>query len=283
MPDGQKVIVVCASCATKYNVAGLQPGTRFRCQKCGNINVVPVPAAPTEPRRPIIGAQVKPQTGIHPLTSKGMSIKTTGLKKGLPIAPADWIGETDVIFLEEEEDISGIEIKKESKTLIYAGIGIGAVILAVVVIALFSGGAGSVGKDKARAGALKETANKPVSDTMKSPAEVKKSSKPKLQDDIDEAVKKEIEPILKDMRNQWDSDPSIAKIAAKGKKAIPILIEAIGGDDEWAARYAYEILVKITKHADTTQIIQTSNKDLRQNSQKNWEDWWFKNKANIPD
>ena len=312
MPDGQKVIVACSSCATQYNVATLQPGAKFKCQKCGTVNTVPVsaPAAPAparpqpQPRpampagRPMVRG-AKPPTTIRPPV-KGMGIRASGLKKGLPTRqPA---GDSD------EEDMNGMEVKKKSKTPLFIGIGIGVVILAVVLIILFSGGGKEEAalkdakeKENAEAEASKEAAKKaeadkkaaeeksaeekPAPEMRKTAPEVKKSSKPKLQDDIDEAIKAEIEPILKDIKNQRDIDPSKEKIMAKGKKAIPILIEAIGGDDGDAAKYAYEILLKMTKRNpdDTTKVNQMLNKEMRRDCQKDWEDWWFKNKESITD
>jgi len=311
MPE--KVIVACSSCATQYNVATLQPGAKFRCQKCGTINAVPAPAA-TQPAaipqpRPTVrmaarpvgrpGSGIKPPTAIRPPV-KGMGIKASGLRKGLPTRkPAE---DSD------EEGINGLEVKKKSKMPLFIGIGIGVVILVVVVIALSSGG-GTGGeeaamlkkveaearekeKEKAEAEASKKSEEekksaeeKPAPEMRKTAPEAKKSSKPKIKDDIDEAVKTEIEPILKDMRNQRDIEPSKEKIMAKGKKAIPILIEAVGGDDEWAAMYAYEILIKLTKRNrdDTTKVTQMLNKDMRRDCQKDWEDWWFKTKDSIPD
>jgi serine protease inhibitor ecotin len=63
------------------------------------------------------------------------------------------------------------------------------------------------------------------------------------------------------------------------------LIEAIGGVDDWAAMYAYEMLLKMTKRNrdDTQKVSQMIGKDARQDCQKDWEEWWFKNKESIPD
>ena len=131
MPE--KVIVACSACATQYNVATLQPGAKFKCQKCGNINVVPtggnampVPAAP----RPMVRG-AKPPTRLMPL-AKGMGIKTSGLRKGLPTRKPD--GDSD------EEGMNGLEIKKKSQTPLFIGIAVGAVVLIVVIIVLASGG-----------------------------------------------------------------------------------------------------------------------------------------------
>ncbi|MEW6026264.1 MAG: hypothetical protein AB1599_03090 [Planctomycetota bacterium] len=317
MPD--KIIVACSSCAAQYNVATLQPGARFKCQKCGTINTVPMPQAPDQPAakpptrimprapagRPAGSPSGRPVTGTKPPTrimtpAKGMGIKTSGLKKGLPgRRPAEDFG---------EDDLGELTVKKKSKAPLFIGIGIGVVILVVIIIALSSGGGGIpdeeaamlkkveeevMEKEKAEAEAAKKAeedkktaVEKPAPEIKKSPPpEPKKPSKPKIKDDIDEAVKAEILPVLKDMRNQRDLEPSREKIMAKGKKAIPVLIEAVGGDDDWAAMFAYEILLKMTKRNrdDTTKVTQMLNKDMRRDCQKDWEDWWFKNKDSIPD
>jgi len=316
MTNGQKVIVACSSCAVQYNVATLNPGAKFKCQKCGTINAVPAPAAPVQAApvrpqpRPTVPAGrpafkgAKPPTAIRPPV-KGMGIRASGLKKGLPGRnPAGDSG---------DDGMSGLEVKKKSKMPIFIGIGIGVVILVVIIIALSSGGGNSAEeeakikkieqeakeKEKAEAEEAEKAAQKaeeerkaaeekPAPEMRTEPPEAKKpakSAKPKIKDDIDEAIKAEIEPILKDMRNQRDVDPSKEKIIAKGKKAMPILIEAIGGADDWAAMYAYEMLLKMTKRNpdDTQKVSQMIGKDARIDCQKDWEEWWFKNKDSIPD
>jgi hypothetical protein len=245
-------------------------------------------------------AGAKPPTTIRPPV-KGMGMKTSGLRKGLPVRKTS--GDFD------EEGMNGMEVKKKSKTLLFIGIGIGVVILVVIIIALSSGGEKEDAalndankKENAESEVAKEAdkkteidkkiaeekpvEEKPAPEMRKTAPEVKKkSSKPKINDDIDEAIKAEIDPILKDIKNQRDIDPSKEKIMAKGKKAIPILIEAIGGDDGDAAKYAYEILLKLTKRNkdETQQVNQMLSKDMRRDCQKDWEDWWFANKESIPD
>lgn len=309
MPE--KVIVACSSCATQYNVATLQSGAKFKCQKCGTINVVPtaVQAAPQPAPRPqprptvkMPAAGAKPPTVVKPPV-KGMGIRASGLKKGLP---ARKTAEDS-----DEEGLGGMEIKKKSKTPLFIGIGIGVVILVIIIIALSSGGGASdeeaamlkkieaeaKEKENAEAEAAKKAEaekkaadekaaeEKPAPEIRKTAPEIKKSSKPKIKDDIDEAIKAEILPILKDMSKQRDTSPSETSIMAKGKKAIPILIEAVGGEDNDAARYAYEILLKLTKRNkdDTQQVNQMLSRDMRQDCQKDWEEWWFKNKESIPE
>ncbi|HLD36027.1 MAG TPA: hypothetical protein VJC37_04835, partial [Planctomycetota bacterium] len=267
-------------------------------------------AVPARPQlRPTVkmpAAGVKPPTTIRPPV-KGMGIKPSGLKKGLPTRkPA---GDSD------EEGMNGLEIKKKSKTPLFIGIGIGVVILVFIIIALSSGGGKSAeeeamlkkvteeAKEKEKAEAEeaekaakkseeenKAAAEKPAPEMRKEPPEAKKpakASKPKIKDEIDAAIKTEIEPILKNLRNQRDDEqkPSKEKIMAHGKKAMPILIEAIGGADDWAAMYAYEMLLKMTKRNpdDTQKVSQMIGKDARIDCQKDWEEWWFKNKESIPE
>lgn len=67
MPDEEKVIVSC-SCLAQYNVAKLKPGSKFKCHKCGAINIVPaaqeevIEEPPPKPlaRTPIKKAMPKP-------------------------------------------------------------------------------------------------------------------------------------------------------------------------------------------------------------------------------
>jgi hypothetical protein len=68
MPVEEKVIISC-SCLAQYNVAKLKPGAKFKCQKCGNVNVVPEfqeevieeppPLPPPPPPRPLARAPIK--------------------------------------------------------------------------------------------------------------------------------------------------------------------------------------------------------------------------------
>ncbi|MFH1230980.1 MAG: hypothetical protein V1709_05725, partial [Planctomycetota bacterium] len=115
----------------------------------------------------------------------------------------------------------------------------------------------------------------------------KETKPPKSKLEIDETVKTEILPLVKDMRNQKDDEQKTTreKIIGKGKKAIPVLIETIGGDDDQAARYAYEILLKMTKRNpdDTQKVNPMLSRDMRKDCQKDWEEWWLKNKDSIPE
>lgn len=320
MTNGQKVIVACPSCAAQYNVATLAPGARFKCQKCGTINTVPaaLALAPKPQQRPTVKMPAQPaatrvaaQRPKAPMPSrplaKGMAIKPSGLKKGLPARKI-------AVSAGDDESMDGFVIKKKSKAPLFIGITVGVVILVVAVIALSSGGddeaaefakadAARIAKEQTEAeekaqreaeekeAAERKTAaaesgeEKPDLELIKQPPAPKKSAKPKFNDEIDQAVKTEIEPILNDIKNQRDIDPSVEKIMAHGKKAIPVLIEAIGGEDTDAARYAYEILLKLTKRNkdDTTQVNQMLGRSMRQDCQKDWESWWYKHKDDIPE
>ncbi len=56
MANGVKKVFNCPGCNVGYNIANLKPGTKFKCQKCGIINTVPVapPAVqPAQAQRPV--------------------------------------------------------------------------------------------------------------------------------------------------------------------------------------------------------------------------------------
>jgi flagellar basal body-associated protein FliL len=101
---------------------------------------------------------------------------------------------------------------------------------------------------------------------------------------VDEALKAEIEPLLQKMRMQSDSDNQATtdQIMAKGNSAIPVLIKAIGNQDDWVARYASEILIKITKREDAPTVNQMVPYDSRQTIMHEWEDWWRENQDKFP-
>jgi len=340
----ENVILPCSSCQVKYNVTNLRAGTRFKCNKCGTVNMVPVredtptefipranisnlpirqsppvrqtPAAPVAsvkkstvrlsgPSSPVVAAskptvrtpqpQIRPSTGIRqsPVT------RPSAVKRGVTAGK--------VISRQETEESEGIEPKKKSKTLLIIGI-IGGVVLLMIVIWAMSSGDKSKDKEKKmiadaekaaaeKAAAEKEKEKPPQTNevTPKEPEKIpepekkppKETKPPKGRLDIDEAVKTEVVPLVKDMRNQKDDEQkvTIEKITAKGKKAIPVLIEVIGDDDDRAAMYAYEILIKMTKRNrdDTTKVNPMLSREMRKDCQKEWEEWWLKNKDNIPD
>jgi len=57
MPDGEKKLLKCSGCNVSYNVANLKPGARFKCQKCGAINTVPMETGAAVPSAPLQAAQ----------------------------------------------------------------------------------------------------------------------------------------------------------------------------------------------------------------------------------
>jgi phage FluMu protein Com len=321
MLNEDKIILPCSSCQAKYNVTNLQGGTRFKCNKCGTINTVPIQEdAPTEfiPRQEVPQAIRKqglphPATSVkkstvkmpqpqtrpsalsrQPMTAKGMSIKPSAFKRGLPAGR--------VVRGQATESSEDIEVKKNKKTWMIIGIA-GGVVLLIIIIWAFSGGNKSKEEEQKaikqaeEAAAAKEHEKssqttkepektpEPEPKKVEQPKETRKPPKPKLE--IDETLKAEISPLLKEMRKQNDEEQksSREKIIGKGKKAIPILIETIGGEDEWAAMYAYEILIKMTKRNrdDTQKVNQMLSRDMRKDCQKEWEEWWFKNKDSIPE
>ncbi|MEK7448161.1 MAG: hypothetical protein AAB019_01615 [Planctomycetota bacterium] len=64
MSDGLKKIVKCTACPAQYNVAQFAPGTKFKCQKCGAVNIVPVPSPP--PVVPVFQPKPIPPSGTAP-------------------------------------------------------------------------------------------------------------------------------------------------------------------------------------------------------------------------
>jgi hypothetical protein len=254
----------------------------------------PVNKAPQpQPRPSTVSSKIqqKPSSSVRPSSV----VRPSSLRKGSSVGKVvknQGAGQT--------ED-SGKKNKK--KTWIILGIIGGVVIIIVLIFALKSCGNS---EEKMLEEAMKkalaqenEKISQPKTETPKEPekkpepeptkVEEKKPpkevkpAKPKLE--IDEEVKKEIVPLVKDMRNQRDDDQKVTidKIMAKKKKAIPVLIEIIGDEDDRAATYAYEILIKMTKRNrdDTQKVNPMLNRDMRKECQKEWEEWWFKNKDSI--
>ncbi|MBI4834100.1 MAG: hypothetical protein HY811_04675 [Planctomycetes bacterium] len=59
MANGVRKVFNCPGCNVGYNIANLKPGTKFKCQKCGMINTVPVapPAVqPAQMQKPVQAA-----------------------------------------------------------------------------------------------------------------------------------------------------------------------------------------------------------------------------------
>lgn len=312
MFNQENIILSCSSCQAKYNVTKLQAGTKFKCSKCGTINVVQVREdaptdvitsieAPQATKRPTSVMRQPPTKKPSTVTRQSALTRPSALKRGVTAGKF-----TRQQGTEPSEDG---DKKKKNKTWMIVGIIGGVVLLIIIIIALSSGGESEEQKmleeankkaaekesdkfsetDKETPKETEETEKTPEPEPKKveekKPPKEIKSSKSKLE--IDETVKTEVAPLVKDMRNQKDDEQktTIEKITAQKKKAIPVLIEIIGGEDEWASMYAYEILIKITKRNrdDTQKVTQMLSRDMRRDCQKDWEEWWLKNKDSIPD
>ncbi|MFH1227547.1 MAG: hypothetical protein V1701_06545 [Planctomycetota bacterium] len=297
----EKRVVQCQGCQSQYNVAKLQPGAKFKCAKCGTINEVPgaasAPApAPQAPAAPRPGVPSRPKVNIPPKKT-GKFVKP-GVKAAA--APAE----------EGDDGIGGIEVKKSNKMLFII---IGAVVVAIIVIIIVvtSGpseeeiNAKEMEAQKADQKKDKDSANKfaqkpgekPKASTDeektdetkpddKKPEEPKKEAQPakkvKFADFVDETVKKDVWEILKKMPRQSDDEikQSTEAIKAKGDAAVPALILAIGitedtDDAKQVARYASDILKKITKWEDAPNINPMIGKIKMNEFCEDWKEWYL--------
>lgn len=300
MDNQENIILSCSSCQAKYNVTKLQPGTRFKCTKCGTINVVPVQEdAVTEViARPEVPQATKRLTPVMRQPPTVTLTRPSVLKRGVTASK----------FTRQQgtEPSDDIDKKKKKKTWMIVGIAGGVVLLIIIIIVLSSGGKSEEEKmiEEANKKATEKESDKFSQTDKETPKETgkipepepkkveekkppKETKPPKSKLEIDEAVKTEVVPLVKDMRNQRDEEQktTIEKITAQKKKAIPVLIEILGGEDAWDATNAYEILIKMTKRNrdDTTKVNQMLSRDMRKECQKDWEEWWLKNKDSIPD
>jgi len=103
MPSTEQIIVACASCETQYNVSTMAPGAKFKCKKCGTINIVPEfeepvqeetpppPPPPPPPSSPKPQVRTQTKTPINPALAPpkpapprvAPSRVSSGFKKGL--------------------------------------------------------------------------------------------------------------------------------------------------------------------------------------------------------
>jgi len=98
---------------------------------------------------------------------------------------------------------------------------------------------------------------------------------------VNEALKSEIDPWLKGMRRLTDNEirEVTNKIIAKGDEVIPVLIMAVGSEDEWVARYASDILIEMTKREDAPAINPMIPHESRLIFMEQWQDWWRENQG----
>jgi len=98
---------------------------------------------------------------------------------------------------------------------------------------------------------------------------------------VNEALKSEIDSWLKGMRRLDDSNlrATVDKIIARGNEVIPVLIMAVGSEDEWAARYASDILIEITKREDAPAVNPMIPYESRLIIMEQWQDWWRENQG----
>lgn len=101
---------------------------------------------------------------------------------------------------------------------------------------------------------------------------------------VNEALKSEIDPWLEGMCRLDDSNlrATVDKIIARGNEVIPILIMAVGSEDEWASRYASDILIEITKREDAPAVNPMIPYESRLIIMEQWQDWWRDNQDKFP-
>lgn len=102
-------------------------------------------------------------------------------------------------------------------------------------------------------------------------------SRPPVEWHVDPAIKAELDPKLRAM-NDWPTakiEEEKRSLAARGREVIPALIELIDNDDEFAAKYACEILRELTG-VDKGQIMNTTREDRKAIS-SDWKSWFLAN------
>ena len=134
MPVEEKVIFSC-SCLAKYNIAKLKPGARFKCQKCGMMNIVPAPAAQEEIQEEIIEEPEPPP--------KPLSRTTVKIAMPKPAKPSRFSLRNKAVktgYTENGEGEAGEEkatmISKllKNKKYLFIGGGVMVVLLAVIYV-----------------------------------------------------------------------------------------------------------------------------------------------------
>lgn len=311
----EKRLMKCTSCQAQYNVAKFQPGAKFRCAKCGTINVVPVPqaVAVTEPAPEPEPAPSQPAAPPRPTTGK--IIKPSISSKRLPAAPGGFrktgLAAKAAAPAAGGEGIDGIQIKKSNTKYYIIGI-VAVVVIGIVIYLLSSSGSTddeyyddddggkkktektekkdkkdkkteekkSEDKEETKADEENKTEEKKADETKEEP----KTTKKKGGFEVDEDIRKEVWDILREMDKQKDEafDNSKKTIIGKGNKVIPALILAIGNDDDTdtdkqMARYASEILIKMTKNADARTVSPFLSRTQRKEVCEEWKEWWGDN------
>ena len=141
MSNGEKVIIACSSCGAQYNVFTLNPGAKFRCQKCKTINIVPESVeelpqetAPEPPARPQIKPTVKtPSAQTRPQSTRTAPPRISSLKNGKP-AQKQSSEDENIESDSEEEIVPAKKSGKKNRKYLYIGIGVLIAILAVIYI-----------------------------------------------------------------------------------------------------------------------------------------------------
>ncbi len=116
---------------------------------------------------------------------------------------------------------------------------------------------------------------------LSQPIVVKPGTSKQREFKVNETLKSEIDPWLKGMRRLNDEEirDVINKIIAKGDEVIPVLIMAVGSEDEWVARYASDILIEMTKREDAPAINPLVPHESRLIFMEEWQDWWRENQG----
>lgn len=116
---------------------------------------------------------------------------------------------------------------------------------------------------------------------LSQPIAVKPGTSTKREFKVNEMLKAEIEPWLKGMRRLTDEEiRDVAnKIIAKGDEVIPVLIMAVGSEDEWVARYASDVLIELTKREDAPAVNPMIPHESRLIIMEQWQDWWRENQG----
>ncbi|MFA5794496.1 MAG: hypothetical protein WC980_05445 [Candidatus Brocadiia bacterium] len=312
----EKILVQCNGCPAQYNVAKLQPGAKFKCAKCGTINMVPdlgapeeapaeqeqapapAPQRPVAPPRPTASAPAAPKIGTSKIKVNIGPKKTSKFSKPVTARTAAAGG--------EDNDMGGIQVKKSNKKL-FIIIGAAVAVILIIIIIAMSGGPSKeelaaqekeaqktekkdnkkeekkvirrTADDTDEGAEEKKTEEKkaePVKEEKKAPKKVK------FADFVDADVKKEIFEILQKMPNQKDDEfkQNSDAIKAKGEKAIPVLILAIGitedtDDAKRIGSFASDILRKMAKWEDAPNVNPMIGKIQMNDFCEDWKEWYL--------
>ena len=176
--------ITCDNCGAKYKLPPTFKGTQAKCQKCGSVIDVQkqreAASAGDSPAAAAKPAQARPASGAKPAVdrSKRRASATTTSK------PARASGSRSRRGAKDDEDGDsprrGREQKKDNKPMIFAGVGLVIIIIAIPIAIMMSGGDEEKSTEEASTNATDANANKADTNTAgtKDAADSPEATKP---------------------------------------------------------------------------------------------------------